>query len=91
MATHISPAIKEGAQRRIQGQELGGKLGFGGTLAGISTLNEAKVLPDKKKKNLRWHEECCIQVSSAGRAVPVSSTIAHAPLARKLNQCLCPA
>lgn len=52
MATHINPAIKEGTQTRIQGQGLGGELGFQGTLAGVSTPNEAKVLPDEKKSSV---------------------------------------
>lgn len=52
MATHINPAIKEGAQTRIQTQGPEGELGFRGTLAGVSTLNEAKVLPDEKKSSV---------------------------------------
>lgn len=89
MATHINPAIKEGAQTRIQTQGPEGELGFRGTLAGVSTPNKARFF--QMKKNLRWQEECCTQVSSAGRAVPVSSTIAHAPLTLEISQCLCPA
>lgn len=49
MATHINPAIKEGARTRIQTQGPEEELGFRGTLTGVSTLNEAKVFPDEKK------------------------------------------